>query len=62
LGVLAELAADINPEKHILVSLATGISIKQIKDSIGKNLPIYRAMPNTAADVQESVTCICSED
>lgn len=62
LGVLAEFAPHINPEKHILVSLATGISIKQIRESIGKNLPIYRAMPNTAADVQESVTCICSED
>ena len=62
LTVLEKLSAEINPEKHILVSLATGISIEQIQKSIGKNLPIYRAMPNTAADVQESVTCICSND
>lgn len=62
LAVLQELAPNINPEKHIIVSLATGISIAQIRESIGIDLPIYRAMPNTAADVQESVTCICSED
>lgn len=62
LAVLKELSSEINPEKHILVSLATGISIEQIQKSIGKDLPIYRAMPNTAADVQESVTCICSND
>jgi pyrroline-5-carboxylate reductase len=62
LAVLEGLSTVINPEKHILVSLATGISIAQIQKSIGENLPIYRAMPNTAADVQESVTCICSED
>lgn len=62
LAVLKELAPNINPEKHIIVSLATGISIAQIRESIGKDLPIYRAMPNTAADVQESLTCICSED
>ncbi|SFI51138.1 pyrroline-5-carboxylate reductase [Halpernia frigidisoli] len=62
LSVLEEISSKINPDKHIIVSLATGISIAQIQKSIGKDLPIYRAMPNTAADVQESVTCICSTD
>lgn len=62
LSILKDIAPQINPEKHIIVSLATGITIAQIKESIGKELPIYRAMPNTAADVQESVTCICSLD
>lgn len=62
LSILAELAPNIDPEKNILISLATGISIKQIKEIVGNNVPIYRAMPNTAADVKESVTCICTED
>jgi pyrroline-5-carboxylate reductase len=44
--------------KHILVSLATGISISEIKNVVGNDIPIYRAMPNTGADVNESVTCI----
>ena len=45
---------------HTIVSLATGISIAQITNIIGENSPVFRAMPNTAADVKESVTCICS--
>jgi len=46
--------------KHILVSLATGITISQIEDAVAAEIPVFRAMPNTAADVNESLTCICS--
>lgn len=58
--VLGELKAYFNPEKHIIVSLATGISIEQIKTTLQSDVPIFRAMPNTAADVGTSMTCICS--
>lgn len=57
---ISQLKEHFNPEKHILVSLATGISIQQIKEAIGDDLPIFRAMPNTAAGISESMTCICS--
>ncbi len=60
LEILESLADNFKPEKHILVSLATGINIAQIKESVNSSLPIYRAMPNTAADVATSMTCICS--
>lgn len=46
--------------KHILVSLATGISIEQLEEAVSSGIPIFRAIPNTAADVNESLTCICS--
>ncbi len=61
LETLGELADEFNPKKHILVSLATGISLAQIEETIGKKMPIFRAMPNTGADVKESLTCICSK-
>ncbi len=60
LQVLSELKDHFVPGKHILISLATGISIEQIQQTIEVQIPIFRAMPNTAADVRESVTCICS--
>lgn len=60
LPVLEELKTFINPEKHVIVSLATGISIKQIEEVLQSKIQIYRAMPNTAADVNSSITCICS--
>ena len=58
LDFFEKLKKDIHPDKHVIVSLATGISILQIQEIIGKDIPIFRAMPNTASDVQESVTCI----
>ncbi len=60
LEVLAELKSYFDPEKHILVSLATGISINDLQNTIETPMPIFRAMPNTAADVGISMTCICS--
>ncbi len=60
LEVLEALKNHFIPKKHILISLATGVSIAEIQTTIGSEIPIYRAMPNTAADVGESMTCICS--
>ncbi len=59
LEVLAELKPHLTKDKTI-VSLATGISISQIEEVVGSDMSIYRAMPNTAADVKESLTCICA--
>jgi len=60
LEVLKELETHFIPEKHILVSLATGISLTQIQNIVNIPIPIFRAMPNTAADVGMSMTCVCS--
>ncbi|MBK5273247.1 MAG: pyrroline-5-carboxylate reductase, partial [Bacteroidia bacterium] len=32
-----------------------------MENSIKKNVPLFRAMPNTAIAIQESMTCICSQ-
>ncbi len=44
--------------KHILVSVVTGVLIKDIQEHIQKKLPVFRAMPNTAIAIQQSMTCI----
>ncbi len=44
--------------KHVLVSVVTGVSIKEIGEIINKKLPLFRAMPNTAIAIQESMTCL----
>jgi len=46
----------------IIVSAATGITMSSIQQATTHKLPIFRAMPNTAADVKESLTCICHAD
>ena len=47
---------------HILVSVVTGVFIKDIEDIIKKKLPVFRAMPNTAIAIQQSMTCISARD
>ncbi|KAF5270841.1 hypothetical protein FQR65_LT17779 [Abscondita terminalis] len=58
LEVLKEYKQYFTPDK-ILVSMATGISIQQIQEAI-ENIAVttMRAMPNTASDVGESLTCL----
>jgi len=55
---LTELKANFDSSKHVLVSLASGVGSKDIHEALGIDLPIFRAMPNIAADVSQSLTCI----
>jgi pyrroline-5-carboxylate reductase len=43
--------------KHILVSVVTGVLISEIGEIVKMKLPLFRAMPNTAIAIQESMTC-----
>jgi pyrroline-5-carboxylate reductase len=61
-GVLQEIHQKVNPEKHILISVVTGISIPDIQAVIRNNTPVFLAMPNTAVAIQESMTCIASNN
>ena len=55
--VLQALKKDITT-KHILVSVVTGVSVSDIDEVVKKKLPLFRAMPNTAIAIQESMTCL----
>lgn len=44
--------------KHMLVSVVTGVLMSEIETTIKKKIPVFRAMPNTAIAIQESMTCI----
>jgi len=57
LSVLESLKASFRPDQ-LLVSLATGITLEALQSVVGISMPIFRAMPNTAAAVNESITCI----
>ncbi len=60
--VLGGLKKTFDEEKHVLVSVVTGVSIEHIAGILGKKVPIVRAMPNTAIAIQESMTCIAARD
>lgn len=56
--VIAHILPALAAEKHVLVSVVTGVWIKEIEDITGIGFPIVRAMPNTAIAIKESMTCI----
>ncbi len=59
LNVLEELKDHLNPLRHVLVSVTTGITISKIQEVTGTKISVFRAMPNISAKVGKSVTCIC---
>ncbi|GHB50130.1 pyrroline-5-carboxylate reductase [Mongoliitalea lutea] len=61
-GILKEIHPVLQPNKQIIVSLATGITLDEMFQVIDKSTVAFRAMPNIAADIQESVTCICGRN
>lgn len=60
--VVGALKKEFKEDRHMLVSVVTGVAIEQIAELAGKKIPIIRAMPNTAIAIQESMTCIAARD
>jgi pyrroline-5-carboxylate reductase len=61
-GLLLEIRSAINSDNHLIISVVTGASIKEIRRQIESDkVPIVRAMPNTAIAVGESMTCIATD-
>ena len=60
-GLIEEIISEIDPKRHILLSVVSGVSIKQIWKHLGFEMPVVRVMPNTAIAIQESMTCISAD-
>lgn len=62
---VSEVLAAVKKElmgKKILISVVTGVTIGDMESITGKKVPLFRAMPNTAIAIQQSMTCISSKD
>ncbi|WP_223265857.1 pyrroline-5-carboxylate reductase [Vicingus serpentipes] len=57
--VLNELKGSIK-EDQLVVSLVSGVKVKNIQNILGSTIPVVRAMPNTAIAIRESMTCIAT--
>jgi pyrroline-5-carboxylate reductase len=61
-AILKELHPVLKPEKQVVISLATGVTLEEMYAYLDPSTSVYRAMPNIAADIQESITCICGNN
>lgn len=60
--VLTEINPVLDEKRHVLISVVTGYSIKEIQQNTKKAISIFRAMPNTAIAIGESMTCIATNN
>ncbi len=44
--------------KQILVSAVSGVTVEEMEKAIHKNVILFRAMPNTAMAISQSMTCL----
>lgn len=59
--VLDEIATELKPGHHTVISVVTGVTTRQIARKLGHGVAVVRAMPNTAIAVRESMTCLASD-
>ena len=60
--VLGTIKPLFDENRHVLVSVVTGISTAHIHGILNKKISTVRAMPNTAIAIQQSMTCISARD
>lgn len=58
--VLQEVRTVLTPA-HLLISTMTGVSISKLKSQVPTGVSIIRSMPNTAAAVGASMTCLAAD-
>ncbi|PUZ26660.1 pyrroline-5-carboxylate reductase [Chitinophaga costaii] len=59
--ILTEFKAAFN-SRQLIISVVTGVFIDELEAIVGHGLPVFRAMPNTAIAIEESMTCICQKN
>ena len=58
--IVADIKPLLFPEQHTVISVATGVWIKDMEEMLSADFSLLRAMPNTAISIQQSMTCICA--
>lgn len=59
-GVLREVASDLAARP--VISVATGVRLAAMRDAVGVDTPVARAMPNTAVETGSSMTCLAGDE
>jgi pyrroline-5-carboxylate reductase len=60
--LMEEIAPVIDISRHVVISVASGVSCADIRNKLKEGLEVIRAMPNTAIAIGQSMTCIASDN
>jgi pyrroline-5-carboxylate reductase len=60
--LLQDISDDLDSKRHRVISVVSGVSIAQTRAALGDEVPLVRAMPNTAVAIGESMTCLSADE
>ena len=60
-GVLQEIKPILEKTQPLVISVVSGVLCADIREQLGANTRVIRAMPNTAISIGQSMTCIASD-
>ncbi|WP_158796258.1 pyrroline-5-carboxylate reductase [Pedobacter sp. L105] len=60
--LMEEIASVIDIKKHVVISVASGVSCADIRNKLKEGLEVIRAMPNTAIAIGQSMTCVATDN
>lgn len=59
--LLDEIMSSVDPAKHLLISVISGVSCQDIRKYLALDVQVVRVMPNTAIAIGQSMTCIATD-
>ena len=59
--LLEEIRYELDPSRHKVISVVSGVTVAQLREMIPPPTPVVRAMPNTAVSIGESMTCLSAD-
>lgn len=60
--VLQQIKFAVEKKNPVVVSVVTGVLLQDMKAILGSKSQVYRAMPNTAIAIGESMTCLSGDE
>ena len=58
-AVLSEIGPSLDPAAQVVVSTVAGLPLSSLRESL-PGVSVFRAMPNTAAAISDSITCLAA--
>jgi len=59
--LMEQISGAIDIKRHVVISVASGVSCAAIREKLGAQLEVIRAMPNTAIAIGQSMTCVAAD-
>lgn len=60
--LMEQIARVIDVQRHVIISVASGVSCADIRNKLDEKLEVIRAMPNTAIAIGQSMTCVATDN